>query len=72
MRKAIVAANWKMNGDRALVQAFSEHNWQFATVDTVFGLPFTLLAGARLAPWPPRTLAPTPAAPTPVKSALAC
>ena len=46
MRKAIVAANWKMNGDRALVQAFSEHNWQFATVDTVFGLPFTLLAGA--------------------------
>lgn len=47
MRKLMAAANWKMNGNAALVAAFSAHTWpQNEHIETVFGLPATLLAGA--------------------------
>ncbi|UJF24125.1 triose-phosphate isomerase [Suttonella sp. R2A3] len=48
MRKLIAAANWKMNGDVALVDAFAAQNWpQNERIETVFGLPATLLSTAQ-------------------------
>ena len=39
MRKPIAAANWKMNGDFALVEAFAKHAWPQGNVEKIFGLP---------------------------------
>lgn len=50
MRKALIAANWKMNGDSNLIKEFAAHSWTFPQADTVFGLPATLLAKAQFAP----------------------
>ena len=33
MRKPIAAANWKMNGDFALVEAFAKHAWPQGNVE---------------------------------------
>ncbi|MBV7435019.1 triose-phosphate isomerase [Cardiobacteriaceae bacterium TAE3-ERU3] len=44
MRKVMAAANWKMNGNRELVQKFADENWQRDGVEVVFGLPATLLS----------------------------
>lgn len=49
MRKLMAAANWKMNGNKALVREFAAANWTYDNVETVFGLPATLLDGAHAA-----------------------
>ena len=46
MRKPIAAANWKMNGDFALVEAFAKHAWPQGNVEKIFGLPAIYLAKA--------------------------
>ena len=47
MRKLMAAANWKLNGDRKLVEEFAAKNWLNGEVEAVFGLPATLLPVAK-------------------------
>lgn len=47
MRKPIAAANWKMNGDRALIEAFAQAAPGKAGVQTIWGMSGTLLYPAR-------------------------
>ena len=46
MRKPIAAANWKMNGDFALVEAFAKHAWPQGNVEKIFGLPAIYISKA--------------------------
>ena len=46
MRKPIAAANWKMNGDFALVEAFAKHAWPQGDVEKIFGLPAIYISKA--------------------------
>lgn len=45
-RKPMAAANWKMNGNRALVESFAKALWAEG-VERVFALPATLLPAAQ-------------------------
>lgn len=47
MAKAMVAANWKMNGSFELLQAFAKETWQTAQAEVVFGLPSIFLHAAQ-------------------------
>lgn len=47
MRKPIAAANWKMNGDCALIEAFAQAAPGKSGVQTVWAMPATLLYPAR-------------------------
>ncbi len=49
MRKPIAAANWKMNGDLELLNAFATDCRQRSTVQTIWGLPAVLLHPAKKA-----------------------
>lgn len=49
MRKPIAAANWKMNGDRALIEAFAWAAPGKAGVETIWAVPGTLLHPAHAA-----------------------
>ena len=74
MRKPIAAANWKMNGDFALVEAFAKHAWPQGNVEKIFGLPAIYISKAHelgleiLA----ETSVRTPLARIPVKSPPRC
>ncbi|MDO4642422.1 MAG: triose-phosphate isomerase [Cardiobacteriaceae bacterium] len=39
MRTPIAAANWKMNGNLALIETFAKHAWPQGNVEKIFGLP---------------------------------
>lgn len=52
MRKPMVAANWKMNGDLALVESFAAVQWPTANVNVVIAPPAVWLAGAKQAGLP--------------------
>lgn len=52
MRKPMVAANWKMNGDRALIDAFAAASWPQEGAEVVIAPPYVLLDAARNAGLP--------------------
>lgn len=47
MRKAIAAANWKMNGDLSLLKLFADKKLSRETVEVIFGLPAVFLQQAK-------------------------
>lgn len=47
MRKAVVAANWKMNGDIQLLNEFAPIQWGNDKVEAIFALPSILLPWAK-------------------------
>lgn len=49
MRKPIAAANWKMNGDLALIDTFAAADLAHGNVQTIWGLPAILLPAAKAA-----------------------
>ena len=52
MRKPMVAANWKMNGDPALIDAFAAAKWPKEGVEVVIAPPAVWLAAAKQAGLP--------------------
>lgn len=52
MRKPMVAANWKMNGDQALIDRFAAAHWPQAGVEIVIATPYVLLGAAKHAGLP--------------------
>ncbi len=44
MRKPILAANWKMNGNIALVKRFAEYTWYHQSIEIIWGLPSLYLS----------------------------